>query len=193
MEVYWIVWIWVNSCWCHGMNSYWSHGVNSCWSHKVNSSWSHEWIVADGCHRVNSSRCQSITDEQYWWKDVERAFGVSQSRFAIVRGRSRMWFTEIIGEIVLAYVIMHNMIVEDERVSYICHFDFTDDANFSISMPQVSWNHLPEYENYLRSHLRIRNKTHNSKGIWLKRFEADLKTLIKVMFYFYLYIIFLIQ
>ena len=71
-------------------------------------------------------------------KDVERAFGVLQSRFAIVRGPSRMWFKEIIGEILRACVIMHNMIVEDEHDSYIRQLDFTNDANFSISMPQVS-------------------------------------------------------
>ena len=30
-------------------------------------------------------------------------------------------------------------------------------------MPQVSRNHLPEYENYLRSHARIRNRTRNNQ------------------------------
>ena len=88
---------------------------------------------------------------------------VLQSRFAIIRGPSRMWFKEIIGEVLRACVIMHNMIVEDECDSYIRQFDFTDNADFSISMPQVSRNHLAEYENYLRSHARIRNRTHNNQ------------------------------
>ncbi|XP_024965216.1 uncharacterized protein LOC112505553 [Cynara cardunculus var. scolymus] len=112
-------------------------------------------------------------------KDVEKAFGVLQSQFAMVRGSSRMWFKKIIGEILRACLIMHNMIVEDERDLYIRQFDFTDDANFSISMPQVSRNHLPEYETYLRSHAIIRNMTHNNQlqadlveEIW-RRFEGE--------------------
>lgn len=49
-------------------------------------------------------------------KDVERAFGVLQSRFAIVRGPARIWDNETKGLIMRACVIMHNMIVEDEGV-----------------------------------------------------------------------------
>jgi len=49
-------------------------------------------------------------------KDVERAFGVLQSRFAIVRGAARLWDTETLGNIMKACVIMQNMIVEDEGV-----------------------------------------------------------------------------
>ena len=49
-------------------------------------------------------------------KDVERAFGVQQSRFAIVRGATRMWDTETLGDIMKVCVIMHNMIVDDEGV-----------------------------------------------------------------------------
>jgi len=58
-------------------------------------------------------------------KDVERAFGVLQSRFAIVRGPARLWDTETLALIMRACVIMHNMIVEyegfvdpDERFDY---------------------------------------------------------------------------
>ncbi|CAN6295279.1 unnamed protein product, partial [Urochloa humidicola] len=48
-------------------------------------------------------------------KDVERAFGVLQSRFAIVRGPVRFWDQETLWRIMTACVIMHNMIIEDER------------------------------------------------------------------------------
>ena len=49
-------------------------------------------------------------------KDVERFFGVFQSRFAIIAHPGRIWDRETLALIVRACVIMHNMIVEDERV-----------------------------------------------------------------------------
>ncbi|CAN1185621.1 hypothetical protein LINPERHAP2_LOCUS37664 [Linum perenne] len=97
-------------------------------------------------------------------KDVERAFGVLQARFAIINGPSRMWCKIIIGEIMRACIIMHNMIVEDERDSYIRQFDYTDDeVNFNVSMPTVSQNRFPAYEDYLRNHTRIRSRSTNSQ------------------------------
>ncbi|XP_047314692.1 uncharacterized protein LOC124918693 [Impatiens glandulifera] len=48
-------------------------------------------------------------------KDVERAFGVLQARFAIVRGPARYFDRDTLNKIMMACIIMHNMIVEDER------------------------------------------------------------------------------
>ena len=48
-------------------------------------------------------------------KDVERAFGVLQARFAIVSLPCRLWTTEIMKIIMKAAIILHNMIIEDER------------------------------------------------------------------------------
>ena len=47
-------------------------------------------------------------------KDVERAFGALQASFTIVRGPTRFWDEETLADIMKAYIIMHNMIIEDE-------------------------------------------------------------------------------
>ncbi|KAL6840949.1 hypothetical protein ACP4OV_029209 [Aristida adscensionis] len=68
-------------------------------------------------------------------KDVERAFGVLQSRFTIVRRPARMWKRKSVGRIMLACVILHNMIVEDEREEANIHIDLNENPGASIALP----------------------------------------------------------
>jgi hypothetical protein len=84
------------------------------------------YYLADGIYPTWATLIQSIRNpmgnkNQYFAKAqeaarkmVERAFGVLQARFAIVRGPARFWDTETLAMIMKACVIMHNMIVEDE-------------------------------------------------------------------------------
>ncbi|XP_021744431.1 uncharacterized protein LOC110710446 [Chenopodium quinoa] len=51
-------------------------------------------------------------------KDVERAFGVLQARFAILRQPALAFDEDILCDIMKVCIIMHNMIVEDERHNY---------------------------------------------------------------------------
>ena len=48
-------------------------------------------------------------------KDVERAFRVLQARFTIVHGLARFFHLDTLQKIMKACIILHNMIVEDER------------------------------------------------------------------------------
>jgi hypothetical protein len=63
-------------------------------------------------------------EEKYGWftkeqeacrKDVEQAFGVLQSHWAIIRHPAKAWSVQQMWKIMTACVIMHNMIVEEER------------------------------------------------------------------------------
>jgi hypothetical protein len=46
---------------------------------------------------------------------VERTFGVLQSFQAIVRHLAKQWSVEQMWKVITAYVIIHNMIVEEKR------------------------------------------------------------------------------
>ncbi|CAK8531259.1 unnamed protein product [Lathyrus sativus] len=70
-------------------------------------------------------------------KDVERAFGVLQARFVIVRGPARAWHVNTMKHIMLACIILHNMIVEDERDTYAGNFDY-EHVNNNLSTTEVS-------------------------------------------------------
>jgi hypothetical protein len=48
-------------------------------------------------------------------KDVECAFGVLHARFQIVHQPARLWDETTLQDIMTACIIMHNMILEDER------------------------------------------------------------------------------
>ena len=48
-------------------------------------------------------------------KDVERCFGVLQSRFAIIRNPCRHWGMDVILNIMFTCCILHNMILDGEE------------------------------------------------------------------------------
>jgi hypothetical protein len=92
-------------------------------------------------------------------KDVERAFGVLQSRFAIVRRPARLWKRKSIGRIMLACVILHNMIVEDEREDVKIHIDLNENSGASFALPaEVNTSHNPRFTDVMRRKAAIRDR-----------------------------------
>jgi hypothetical protein len=128
------------------------------------------YYLADGIYPTWATLVKSITKpmgnkRQYFAKAqeaarkmVERAFGVLQSRFAIVRGGARFWDIETLTRIMRACVIMHNMIVEDEG------FVVDPDERFDYGGENVEPEHdkpTRTLEEYIEAHRKIRdNPTH---------------------------------
>ena len=71
--------------------------------------------------------------QEAYWKDVERAFGILQARWKIINEPARGWSRENLDSIIMSCIILHNMIVEDERDGYIDgeSDDDQDDSNRS--------------------------------------------------------------
>ncbi|CAN0846537.1 hypothetical protein LINGRAHAP2_LOCUS4501 [Linum grandiflorum] len=97
--------------------------------------------------------------QEAYRKDVERAFGILQERWAIVRGQSHFWNVQTLGEIMLTCIILHNMIVEDQRD------EFGDNPVENIEYdtnPDVTWDppdhDTPTVMEYMARHNRIRDR-----------------------------------
>ena len=88
------------------------------------------YYLADGIYPSYSSFVKSISlpqSEPYKLfvqrqegcrKDIERAFGVLQARFKIISEPGRMWDIADLAIIMRSCIILHNMIVENERDTY---------------------------------------------------------------------------
>jgi hypothetical protein len=97
-------------------------------------------------------------------KDVERAFGVLQSCFSIVRRSARLWKRKSIGRIMLACVILHNMIVEDEREDVKIHIDLNENPGASFSLPpEVNTSRNPRSADVMRRKAAIRDRPQHTQ------------------------------
>ncbi|TVU25793.1 hypothetical protein EJB05_28302 [Eragrostis curvula] len=86
-------------------------------------------------------------------KDIERAFGVLQTRWAVIRGPAYGWDRERLSDIMTACIIMHNMIVEDEK-------DEATNTNFdnigTLANPSLGSN--TEREAFVAAHHKLRDQ-----------------------------------
>jgi len=68
-------------------------------------------------------------------KDIERAFRVLQSRFNIVDRLARKWERVDVGQIMKVSIILHNMIIEDQRQPGAMSFDLNSTPGLSYALP----------------------------------------------------------
>ncbi|XP_057779598.1 uncharacterized protein LOC130998183 [Salvia miltiorrhiza] len=72
-------------------------------------------------------------------KDIERAFGVLQARWAVVRNPARSYFKEDLRNIMLTCIILHNMIIEDEGEEAVNWSDEDATPQQPIPMSTNNW------------------------------------------------------
>ena len=106
-------------------------------------------------------------------KDVERAFGVMQARFAVVKNPSKLWDKDKISNTMRACIILHNMIVEDERASFTQFntFEFQereDEDSFSINMPSQLGNTMDRRTSLRNRQTHQHLKNDLIENIWTK-------------------------
>ena len=85
-------------------------------------------------------------------KDVERAFGVLQARWAIVRGPARSWYRTRLKMIMLTCIILHNMIVEDEGEMIM---NWLDDDGDDVVQPVQGGTQ--DFQEFLRRNSMLRD------------------------------------
>ncbi|CAM8972647.1 unnamed protein product [Rhodiola kirilowii] len=103
-------------------------GISPRVTYKVNgSTYDNSYYLADGIYprysfvktipnpQNDAEKLFSKKQESYR-KDVERYFGILQSRWAILRHASMAHRLSVLKKIMLACIIMHNMIIEEEFV-----------------------------------------------------------------------------
>uniref|UniRef100_A0A2N9F9Q5 DDE Tnp4 domain-containing protein n=1 Tax=Fagus sylvatica TaxID=28930 RepID=A0A2N9F9Q5_FAGSY len=124
--------------------------------------------LAEGCaplvnYSINGPKKSHFAKKQEEArKDVERAFGVLQSRFAIVRGPARFYHIETLKDIMTTCIILHNMIIEDER-----HIDEVERGDYeqlnATTLDPVSRAPTLEFMDFIQRHRQIRDRETHSQ------------------------------
>ena len=114
-------------------------------------------------------------------KDVERAFGVLQARFQILDRPCKLWCSDAMTVIFRACVIMHNMIVEDERDDYSLTQKYLTEGPDFVPIVVTPAPTLPNTNDQIRSNLRgmynaqrhIDLRTDLMEHLWVLHGDAD--------------------
>ena len=90
-------------------------------------------------------------------KDVERAFGVLQAKFKIIHNPARLWKQRDLNAIMLACVILHNMVIEDERNMYLNPLNAADFEGLEDPPVRTSRD-VPEISQLIDAYRCMKNK-----------------------------------
>ncbi|KAH9468260.1 hypothetical protein Pst134EA_033420 [Puccinia striiformis f. sp. tritici] len=140
-----------------------------CVQYKVNgNTYEKCYFLADGIYPDWSTLIKTISapqgqDKKHFAKmqeacrkDVERAFGVLQARFAIVAQPARTWSREKMQQIMKTCVILHNMIINSERD---LNQEFIYDSHQATVTPNR--NRSAEFSDFIRNAVALReSKAH---------------------------------
>ena len=133
----------------------------------VNGNWYDKYyLLADGIYPKWSCFVQSLQDpedqkesnfsacQESARKDVERCFGVLQSRWSMIANPCRLWSTSDMADVMYACIIMHNMIIEDEADEGLPELGVSSSSQstlrrgFTFNDLQIGTQHLQESETY---------------------------------------------
>jgi len=138
------------------------------------------YYLADGIYPKWATFIQSIrlpqtemqtkfaTTQEAVRKDVERAFGVLQARFAGVKNPSKLWDKEKIGNIMKACTILHNMIVEDEKDANTLEEFEDEDFNFTVKRSKNTGCSIARRQEVRNPHTHQQLKQDLVEHIWAK-------------------------
>jgi hypothetical protein len=120
-----------------------------------------EWAVFVKSIRAPQSAEHKLFSEKQEGarKDVECAFRILQSRFCILRRPARLYEQGDLENIMLACIILHNMIIEDEKDIEDNSFDLNEEATTSTVQPStITQGHDPVMEEVLQRNTEIRDR-----------------------------------
>ena len=104
--------------------------------------------------------CHLAERQEAFRKDVERAFDVLQAQFAIVWYPALRWSHDQMWEVMQACVIMHNMIIEDDRKNRAMKHVGLYECQGPLA--EVGHEVPADFVDFLAMHVEIRDSTvHN--------------------------------
>jgi hypothetical protein len=132
----------------YDMGYYLADGIYPTWSAFVKT-----------VHHLTEMKASHFAKEQEKaHKDIERIFGVLQSRWAIVQGPAYGWNREHINEIMTTCIILHNMIIEDEG-KLAENIDYKDVGVIATPYQTIT----PERVEYINKHHKLNNTSIHSQ------------------------------
>jgi len=159
----------------------------------------HLWYLVDGIYPEASRFVLSVKQPNdpvaasyaKWQegarKDVERAFGVLQRKFQVLRKPLENWFLEDIADIVLSCIVLHNMMVEhriareeeDNEGLYdapntTVEDTTTPDHTIADRHPTVAAHALPEFDGNEANLLAQRQMELNGED-WFDRHNQEIR------------------